>query len=81
MPEMHHDGRHLEFQNGDLFSCKTSETGYHFAINFFYKASGSVYFNNKKCYYLGSYVDGHIIQDGCHLMRWPPFLYIKPSLH
>ena len=33
MPEMHHDGRHLEFQNGDLFSCKACSAAYHFAIN------------------------------------------------
>ena len=33
-PKMHHDGRHLEFQNGDRFSCKTCLAGYHFAINF-----------------------------------------------
>ena len=31
---MHLDGRHLEFQNGDLFSCKACEAGYHFAISF-----------------------------------------------
>ena len=37
MPEMHLDGRHLEFQNGDLFSCNACYVGYHFAINFYLK--------------------------------------------
>ena len=31
---MHIDGRHLEFQNGDLFSRKACWAGYHFAMNF-----------------------------------------------
>ena len=34
MPEVHLDGRPLEFQNGDLFSCKVCLAGYHLAINF-----------------------------------------------
>ena len=33
-PEMHHGGRNLEFQNGDLFTCKTCLAWYYFAINF-----------------------------------------------
>ena len=46
------------------------------------KASGGVYFNNKKniCNYLTSYVDEHTIQDGGHYIRWPSFLYINSSL-
>ena len=77
---MHLDGRHLEFQNGDLFSSKACEAGYYFAINLSLKLVELSILTINICNYLISHEDGHSIQDGRRFLRWPPFLYIKPSL-
>ena len=37
-------------------------------------------FNNITfCYYLKSHVDGHIIRDGGHFIRWPPFYMLNQA--
>ena len=76
---MHIDGRHLEFQNGDLFKCTACLAGYHFAINFSLKlVEGSILTINI-CKYLTSHVDGHSIQDGHHFLRWPSFYILNQA--
>ena len=77
---MHLDGRHLVFQNSDLFSCKACCVGYHFAINFSLKLVEVFILTIEHLNYLNPHVNGHIIQDGGHFIRWPPFLYVKSSL-